>query len=261
MRSLLYCMLFGIGGLCVLGTAYAGVLDDIKPGHWYRVPNSKLIKVVPKPHPQGNSGPGSIISEWSSGAFDTNRNRLIVWGGGHTDYSGNELYAFELKSLRWRRLTNPSRNIGGKESSGYYPDGKPRSRHTYDYVEYIPPPFDRFCSFGGAGLYPSGQIDIANVDCFNSGKKKWERLEDTPAYGIGALSAYDPVRNEIWVQSVGNEDLFAKYIPGKNKWKSYGSKGSAGWIDYKYTAEIDLEQRLFVAVGYEIGRASCRERV
>ena len=233
-----------------VGIADAGILGKIKPGTWFRVPNSKLVSVVPRPYPKGANAPISIMSDWSGGAFDSKRNRLIVWGGGHTDYSGNELYAFELKSLRWRRLTNPSRNVGGKESSGYYPDGKPRARHTYDYVEYIPPPFDRFCSFGGAAMYPSGGIIVKNVDCFNFSKRKWERMQDSPAYSIGALSAYDPVKNEVWVHSVGNVDLFAKYIPGKNKWKSYGSKGGSSWIDYEYTAEIDPVQRLFVAVGH-----------
>ena len=238
--------------LCVTAShsVNAGVIENIKPGHWYRVPNSKLIKVVPKPHPQGNTGPDSILSTWSSAAFDSKRNQLIVWGGGHADYSGNELYAFDLKTLRWKRLTNPSRNVGGKVDSGYYPDGKPRSRHTYDYLEYIPPPFDRFCSCGGAALYPRGGIEVKNVDCFNFNKKKWERMQDTPAYSIGALSAYDPVKNEIWVHSVGNVDLFAKYIPGRNKWKAYGSRGGNSWIDYEYNAEIEPEKRLFVAVGH-----------
>jgi len=48
------------------------------------------------------------MTAWSGGAFDTTRDRLVVWGGGHADYPGNELYVFDLGTLRWQRLTDPS---------------------------------------------------------------------------------------------------------------------------------------------------------
>src|SRR6185437_13332269 len=34
-----------------------------------------------------------VITAWNGGIADTLRNRLIIWGGGHANYSGNELYS------------------------------------------------------------------------------------------------------------------------------------------------------------------------
>ena len=127
----------GASLLAVVQYADAGPVEDLRPGEWYRVPNSKLDAVLPSPVPVGDNRPGtpeSVIYEWSGGAYDTTRDRLIVWGGGHNNYSGNEIYAFDLATLRWQRLTDPSANVGGTESSGYYPDGRPRSRHTFEYI-------------------------------------------------------------------------------------------------------------------------------
>jgi hypothetical protein len=38
------------------------------------------------------------MAAWGGGAHDTKRDRLIVWGGGHGDYGGNELYAFDVNT-------------------------------------------------------------------------------------------------------------------------------------------------------------------
>ena len=45
------------------------------------------------------------ITAWSSAALDPDSSRLLVWGGGHADYAGNEVYAFDLRSLQWTRLS------------------------------------------------------------------------------------------------------------------------------------------------------------
>ena len=128
---------------CVLVAANATPVDDLQPGHWYEAPNSQLLDVTPSPVPPGVTGVASIMDAWSGGAYDTQRDRLIVWGGGHTDYSGNELYVFDIETLTWTRLTDPTYDVGG--GAPYYNDGSPRSRHSYDYLQYLPT-IDRFCS-------------------------------------------------------------------------------------------------------------------
>jgi len=39
---------------------------------------------------------------------DTKSNRLIIWGGGHGDYFGNEVYGLDLNNMTMSRLTEPS---------------------------------------------------------------------------------------------------------------------------------------------------------
>ena len=102
--------------------------DGLKPGEWFEVPNSQIASVPPG---------GNVIAPWSGGAFDTKRNQLIVWGGGHGDYAGNEIYAFSLDTLQWTRLTEPSSIKDVKGCEPMMPDGQPTSRHTYNGLDYI----------------------------------------------------------------------------------------------------------------------------
>jgi hypothetical protein len=234
---------------------------SLTPGQWWRVPDSKLAAVVPDPVPSGDNRAGtpeSIMVEWSSGALDTQRNRLIVWGGGHNNYSGNELYVFDLNTLRWQRLTEPSRDVGGVESSGYYPDGQPRSRHTYDYIEYVPV-IDRFCSFGGAAQFPAQDVhETANVDCFDFDANRWETRAYRPIpkssryeSSINSISAYDPVQRLLYLHTTrtGDDPRLWRWHPGppgKDRWELLTGYD---WIGGNLNAEIDPGRRLMVAVG------------
>src|SRR5262249_44143633 len=62
---------------------------------WTQLPNTPLQSVCP-PNDSSyrfNNNCYQVIKAWSGGMADTARNRLIVWGGGHNDYYGNEIYA------------------------------------------------------------------------------------------------------------------------------------------------------------------------
>jgi hypothetical protein len=249
----------GAALLAVARLGIAGPIEDLRPGEWYRVPDSKLDSVLPSPIPIGDNRAGtptSIIDEWSGGAYDTTRERLIVWGGGHNNYSGNELYAFDLATLRWQRLTDPSSDVGGSESSGYYPDGRPRSRHTYEYIEYVPS-IDRFCSFGGAAQFPSATGSVSNVDCFDFDRGVWEttRYRDVPRTQfeslINAVTAYDPVSGYLYLHTtpVGNDPHLMRWTPGMDGADRWEILTGYDWIEENMTGEIDPERRVMVAVG------------
>lgn len=62
----------------------------------------------------GASGPLGIFVAWSGGVLDTVGERLIVLGGGHSDYFGNEVYAFDFASLKWQRLNTPADPTGAR---------------------------------------------------------------------------------------------------------------------------------------------------
>ncbi len=247
-KRVIFVFLIGVLWLPVLGRG--GPIDDLKPGHWYEAPKSAIASVTPVPPPPNVQGPESVITAASGGAYDTKRDRLLVWGGGAAYYSGNEIYAFDINTLKWSRLTEPSRDVGGYERSGYYPDGKPRGRHTYDFIEYIPPPVDRFCSFGAATMWPGGAEPVGNVDCLDFNTLKWERMANAISYGIGATSAYDPVTRKIFVHGSGHDGFLTSFDPQNNTWSALGRRGiEAGFTPYKITADIDPKRRLYVAAG------------
>jgi hypothetical protein len=239
---------------------FAGPFEDLnlQAGRWYQVPNSHMESVKP-PSTYGiawSSTTGNPINPWSSGTYDTLRDRLIVWGGGHGDYAGNELYAFNVNTLSWQRLTNPSdptcsvpvvNGICADESSGVYQDGKPRSRHTYELIEYVPGlnnTFDSFCSFGGSGFYPGGQTGSARMDCYSFASNQWQKKADAPSYGTGGCSAYDPVNKQAWAHAVNRR--LARYDPATDTW---ATRSTSDNDVYYMNCEIDPVRRRFIAIG------------
>src|SRR5687767_9547569 len=91
--------------------AQATTPDQMPANTWLSIPNSKMMSVAPTngqfAGTWGNVGPRAVIGAWGGAALDTERNRLVLWGGGHNDYHGNELYAFDVLTLKWQRLTDP----------------------------------------------------------------------------------------------------------------------------------------------------------
>lgn len=226
------------------GAVSAGPVEDLKPGEWYEVPDSRLDAVKPSPLPYGYSGIASVMNAWSGGAYDSKRDRLIVWGGGHMDYSGNEVYAFDITTLKWSRVTEPSADVGGVETSGVYPDGHPRARHTYNSIQYLPA-IDRFCVFGAGALYPSGQTGSARTDCLDFATGLWERKADAKTYGIANFSAVDPVTGMVWA----GKGTLTRFDPVADTWtKQTEYENDIEWTNY-LTLEVDPKRRMLVGVG------------
>ena len=247
------------------GTAAEHPIDTLGPGHWLEVPNSHMKSVAFK-WPRGirysiNSiGVRGVISLWSGGAYDTKRDRLVIWGGGHKGYAGNELYAFNVNILEWERLTDPSLKVNTRPTKpGRYVDGLPRSCHTYNYVQYVPA-IDRFCSFGTAGGYPTGNDGTSVTWTFDFDKKKWKDQGEAGGRGIGAYSAVDPVTGRVFVRGNYPAARLAEWDPKTNKWTDRTGRVNHR-TDYYKTAAIDPVGRRFFAIGkgraylYEFGQA------
>lgn len=144
---------------------------DLRPGEWWQVPdvgNSWLSDVYASPSP----GPGAqttIVTAWGGGCYDSRRKELLVWNGGHTDYAGNELYAFccnpeSANFLTWRRKTYYS--TADTDDSDTYSDGSPAARHTYASLAYHPD-LDQMIVSPGGSVYDSGGFLSASwaFDC------------------------------------------------------------------------------------------------
>ena len=208
-------------------TASADVLDDIQPGHWFRVANSDLDQMNPCPPDNcawSGSGFKGIILAWSGAAFDTSRDRLIIFGGGHGDYFGNDVYAFDVDTRQWESVSPPSTNVGGSEPSGLYPDGTPRSRHTYNSLEYSPE-LDSLLAIGAPGTAPQSTTGDSFVHKLNmSGSPEWTRARNVPANGTRfGITVRDPDTGYIWYQASGSGQL-ARFDPADNSWQTYGSR-------------------------------------
>jgi len=230
----------------------AGNLDSLQAGYWLEIPESQLQLVIPSNVPPGVEGAAAVMTSWSGGVYDSRRDRLVVWGGGHNAYSGNEIYSFDIKAYnetgatQWERLTEPSTNVAGIESSGVYPDGLPRSRHTYNYIEYLPN-IDKFVSFGGHGQYSSGQVGDSKVHTFDFDNNTWDSSrEPVPSGGsrISSFAAYDSKTGNAWYHSTERGRL-SRYDPLTDTWTQHASEV----VSYYATPAIDPERHIMVAVG------------
>ncbi len=100
----------------------------------------------------GNPAPDRILNSWSSVAWDPNRGQFILFGGGHANYQGNDVYLWKGATRRWERGALSSEMV--QDDLGYWQpvDGMsnaPTSAHTYDNQLFLPI-LDRFLTLGGA---------------------------------------------------------------------------------------------------------------
>jgi hypothetical protein len=217
--------------------------DDQGSIGWHELAGTALSKATEKGRPicppeeeslHGVTGCSAVIRAWGSAVADTKRNRLILWGGGHNDYYGNELYALELgntpaRMVRLNEPTRPGNGIYGCKCSspasgacnladippppatGYK---APNSRHTYNQIEYLPET-DSMFAFGG---FTAGCVGVAHDDAWvadlhaleaDASAKIWTRIDgELKTSGLrpgkasgspfGGNFAYDPGRKAVW---------------------------------------------------------------
>ena len=239
---------------------------------WHRLPDTQMRKICLDNVPDGMYADATMtktteytfncnqIIPWSSGAGDDVHQRLIVWGGGHSDYAGNEVSVLNLSGTpAWERFTAPTMPVpyawDGKEWEGlkpyfvrlhdggkYEPGSSPSSRHTYNGLQYDPV-HNRLYSFGGS--VANGGFLSQEVWALDMTTRKWTMIgppfSQSPAW---ATSAYDPNTHHI-VMHDRNWTLW-DYDPETNKWKKLST---AVHVDDGTTAAIDPVNNLLVIVG------------
>ncbi len=104
---------------------------------WNAIPNTNLqisagVNTSPAKCPPNNfNGSGynfsdacwNVYTNWSGGALDDQNERMLITGGGHGGYSGNELYTLRYGKATpdYVRLTNPTTPVDNASSFGYLP--------------------------------------------------------------------------------------------------------------------------------------------
>jgi hypothetical protein len=183
---------------------------------------------------------GSKFSAWTSMAVDPQTGRLISAAkGGHTDSSGNDVIAFELRadSPGAVRLTNPTISVDTTDiefsgAGSAYSDGKIRSNHGWNCDHWLA---RRLWTFGPEGTYSNGRrqteawtFDLRSLGNgpfpVSSSAAPWARHGDPmPTKGgnmetQGGPSAPDPVTWSMWrVANVGSN------ANGQSLWSMHAS--------------------------------------
>ncbi len=161
----------------------------------------------------------AVIEAWSSFAWDSNRGNIILWGGGHANYHGNEVYLWNSETGLWSRGSLSSSvvadpNVHARFETIDGPMHSPISMHTYDGNMFLPR-LDRFVVFGGP-QYNQGGYGADRYD--DNGTRRW-----TGPY------LWDPSKADPWKTGGldGSHIVSAEYpanaIQGGGMWQNRDS--------------------------------------
>lgn len=228
---------------------------------WYTSANSAEWLTVPGGSLSASgvmeTGAGSIIAAWGGGIVNTvgiyNGATQIsgtfptIWGGGHGDYSGNELYPFgplENETPAWykpRAASSPAPVNVSQDGSG-----NPVARHTYQSIVHVPGSRNwLFASGGVARSTDANGVSVSHVFQFNTASpnsnQPWTTKAAPPA--PADVSAYDPTTERIWSHpDVANEVQY--YDIGADTWTRVLFK-SPGWSTGNACSAIDYTRGIW----------------
>jgi hypothetical protein len=197
----------------------------------------------------------SITECWNGAVFASRfgtSGSMIVFGGGHDDYFGSDVHAFDLESREWRRLTDGYVTGGPRDygagavyDTAVYPDGSPLPPHTYGYVQYDPVGNDYLLLKGQRELGPNvGPTPIPHM--FNLDTLTWRHGPKHPEANLASAgwSAWDPKRRILWGNGGSDSNAFIGYSPDKEN-----ADGTVGrWTEMhpnKIPAEADHNAMTF----------------
>ncbi len=227
----------------VIAAAPAGRVPGPMNPVWTEVPDTRLADVLfdwsPQGRAPGNSGINGIYA-YSGAAFDTKRNRLLIHGGGHGDYGGQEIYALDIDTFTWSMVAPPENLADMQETSCTLPtqenygrrtaNNLPKSVHTYDrlvYVEQLDALLDGRASVG----YRECQGSHREAALWKFETNEWEWWADEKVHpddypyptqfsfgGVGAAAAVHPITKEIWFVAQRDNARLTRWNPSTDAW-------------------------------------------
>ncbi len=248
-----------------MGTAPSWA-QSMTPGTWTTISQNTIADLDPAKDPAanpnypgtapwaGNNGQSCVIDCWNGGALATGygaKGALIIWGGGHAGYYGNEVYAFDLATQQWSRLTNPYPNPVFPVTDGIWPDGTPSVPHTYGMVGYDP----NTNSFATMLVQTSNNFYLTAIPMFfDLGTKKWRRAPQSPKNVVyGGWTAYDAKRDAWWMEGGDSGGVFARYSMNGDGTNGTWSNWPANFSSLDSMAAIDPDDDVLVVTDFGKG--------
>ena len=190
-----------------------------------------------RPHApwQGHFGFPAVTEAWNGAVFASRfgeSGSMIIFGGGHDDYFGSDVHAFDLATRQWSRISDGyisgNANEYGEGSvypNAIYPNSSPLPPHTYGYVQYDP--------VGNDYLMFKGQTELGRnvkstpiAHMFNLNSLTWRRgpKHPTALLDSGGWTTWDAKRRIMWGHSGENGKGFIGFAPdGDNRDGTFGS--------------------------------------
>lgn len=180
------------------------------------------------------SGPSSVMVAWNGAAFASGygaSGAMIHAGGGHSDYYGTEVYAFDLATLTWARITEP---YGGAmfppdPTNGLWASTTPAAAHLYYHQTYRPSANEyvitrrESVNTGGGGVFRVSRLNLGTLTWANSAAD--HSMDVTPANDEG--SVYDSTRDAVWLMSKVAGTSWARYDFSGDSWSTFNEPTGA----------------------------------
>lgn len=241
----------------------------ISHAQWESVPNTALRDVCPANNFLGTGTYAyafrdqchNVYNAWNSAVIDK-RGRMIIIGGGHSDYRGNEVYAFNPSTGVLSRLNDPSPWDAADSNAEVNPDGTPATRHTWGGLVYLEEVDGIFmwegASFGAAPLRKTWMLYFNADGSINTsvGAAGW--VDKLPG-GINVTAGGGSSRGARCVKDVtqdepsvlchwGSNNSLLRYKHTSNVWEGLTSF-SATIAPSAATMAIDPNRRLLIWFG------------
>lgn len=183
-------------------------MDDVPLLTWAEIPNTKMT----------SAGSGTGITAYSGATY--RGTTMLVFGGGHTDYKGNEVIALDLSADEpaWTRIGEPT--VSPVYNYPYQADGLPSSRHTYWSLHWVER-HNRLFLMGGVGSYDTDYEKATSfaMDGFDPDTGDWD-----PGQWDGDLMQWDYSIPASWPQVPRVQSGKGSVCTDTHIWETVGSK-------------------------------------
>ena len=201
---------------------------------WGTIPGATLSSADPDPGRTsawaGASGQVAAITAWNGATHDGVGRVYLTAQGGHNDYSGNEVYVWDMtsESPTWAMLLAPSDIADystGAGTASAYSDGRPRSTHTYNANVWVPGLGP--CLAGLPGVATPGTEGTRKTVAFSAttGAATFYSAPTTSGNGTSVAACFDATRGtqgSIWRRQHGTS-LIQRWDVAADTWADVGS--------------------------------------
>ena len=182
-----------------------------------------------------------IVRAWSSFAWDSTGGQLLIYGGGHANYSGNEVYGWSGATGEWSRASLPSRLSltpaypGDVRNFTVIDNAAPQSAHTYNSNIYLP--MNNMMLTLGGGAYNTGdvyQTVAANGNLQRAGPWLFDVTRANAnqvggssgsGYSTDSNGVYNSVGGNMWTNRQGQWTGAPEPIRYRNNTTAYRTEG------------------------------------
>jgi hypothetical protein len=213
-------------------------------GAWSAAPSSTLTSSGAGwagASPGGAQNYAAIVNAWGGGVLNTvgiwragvfvPGVFLIIFGGGHGDYGGNELMGFgpiNTNTPTWSRITDPT--IPAPFDVPRNGAGYPVSRHTYDTLVYLPT-VNRMLCVQATAYHNQGDTfktyDLFDFNVNPASGNPWSEAVGGPTDAppnwsmVDGLTGYDDLTGRAWYLGGGNVTRAGSYVAATGAWERH----------------------------------------